>query len=244
MHASRLYESEQLLSVTGSSIRPGGLALTARALTMCPLPTGARVLDIGCGQGATVACLRQDFGLSAMGIDFSALLLGRARHADSVLPLVRGRAEQLPFADRSLAAVFFECSLSLMLEPSVCLNECRRVLTADGLVIVSDVYLRGEDRDDARRFRPAAGVGCLSGAVSRDRMIDRLHDAGFETRGWEDHSVCLKQMAARMVFVYGSLREFWASACGSGPADAVADEVAALRPGYCLMWARKRRAHG
>ena len=44
-----MYEHTAIREATGDIIRPGGLALTDRALALCQLPAGARVLDVGCG---------------------------------------------------------------------------------------------------------------------------------------------------------------------------------------------------
>ena len=71
MIARRPYESETVRAVTGPAIRPGGLALTRRAAEVCGLGPGARVLDVGCGTGATVQCLQAEFGAAAIGMDLS-----------------------------------------------------------------------------------------------------------------------------------------------------------------------------
>ena len=44
-------------------LRPGGLELTDRIVALARLPRGARVLDVGCGSGATVAHLADRHGL-------------------------------------------------------------------------------------------------------------------------------------------------------------------------------------
>ena len=50
----RLHENGLLEEVTGGLVRPGGLALTDRAMGHCGFGAGARVADVGCGAGATV----------------------------------------------------------------------------------------------------------------------------------------------------------------------------------------------
>ena len=65
-------------SVTGDTLRPGGLALTDRALDLCRFASGAALLDVGCGLGATVAHLAER-GFVATGVEPSETLVERAR---------------------------------------------------------------------------------------------------------------------------------------------------------------------
>jgi arsenite methyltransferase len=55
----RVYELPGVQRVTGATIRPGGLALTRRAVALADLPAGAWALDVGCGAGATVDYLTE-----------------------------------------------------------------------------------------------------------------------------------------------------------------------------------------
>ena len=67
------------------------------------VPPGC-VLDLACGDGTLLRAL----GPRAVGLDLSAAELERARS-----PVVRGRAQELPFADASFDAV--TCHLAFML---------------------------------------------------------------------------------------------------------------------------------
>ncbi len=230
--SSHLYESPALRAVTGPAIRPGGLALTERALALCRLPMDALVLDVGCGSGATVAHLRHCHGLRAIGLDLSPTLLAEGRRLDAALPLLQARAERLPLRDARLTAIFSECLLSLVADPAAALADWHRVLAADGFLVVSDLYAR------AGRWAQqacASAPGCLAGAVPRDLLLARMQAAGFDVLLWEDHTPLLKQLAARLVWAHGSLAAFWQAAgagCGGGiPGGG--------RPGYYLMVARK-----
>ena len=51
---------------TAEVLRPGGLALTARAAKYCSFRTGAQVADVGCGAGASVEFLYRASGLSTV----------------------------------------------------------------------------------------------------------------------------------------------------------------------------------
>jgi SAM-dependent methyltransferase len=231
MDTSRPYESPALRKAIGPAIRPGGLALTERAAHCCKLAVGERVLDVGCGAGATAAFLRDGFGVTAIGIDPSALLLTEARATASTLPLVRGDGGHLPFASQTFAAVFCECVLSLMQNHQSALTEFHRVLRPGGHLVVTDLYrqsfrpTRMEGQTDAR--------GCLAGALPRHRLEAAAQAAGFHLRLWEDHSRHLKWLAAQMVWDGLRIQDFWGAACRPGP-------NATQRPGYGLLVARKR----
>jgi arsenite methyltransferase len=225
-----VYESKRLQEVTGPAIRPGDLALTERALSLMRLPRHAAVLDIGCGLGATVTRLR-DMRLNAVGLDLSTSLLRDARAAGARFPMARADAHRLPVRDESMAAVFMECTLSLMQNPAEVLGECRRVLQPEGVLVVTDLYWRGEAPEP--KAAPTADC-CLYGAVERHTMETRTREAGFTLTLWEDHTDHLKYLAAKLVFEYGSMKAFWASFGISGQED-----VCCVRPGYCLLVARK-----
>ncbi len=231
VHRSPPYESPGVRAVTGETIRPGGLALTERAARLCGLGVGERVLDVGCGAGATAAFLQERFQVTAVGIDSSALLLTDARKVHAALPLVRGDGTSLPLAAGCFGAVFCECALSLMADQRKALAECRRVLRSGGHLVVADLYWRSEGLPD-RPARPESR-GCLAGALPRRRLETRVAAAGFDLCLWEDHSPHLKMLAARMVWDGLRLQDVWGAACRPGYGGSG-------RPGYGLLVARKR----
>ncbi|MEZ4600853.1 MAG: class I SAM-dependent methyltransferase [Syntrophotaleaceae bacterium] len=232
--APHLYETEALRQATGETLRPGGLTLLQEAMKLLHWPAGSRVADIGCGIGSTAAYLREKHGLQTFGIDLSARLLGEAasRHVD--LPLVRGRAENLPFADGSLAGLTCECVLSLTRDPDRTLQEFQRVLAPGGTMVLSDLY--------RRKNADAGSVPkncCLSGAVSRERLFNWLHEAKLEIKVWQDRSHLLAELAARLVLLHGSLESFWEQFAPNSEGHSLHQAVQAIRPGYFLLIARK-----
>lgn len=228
----RLYESPALREITGPAIRPGGLALTERALALCGLAAGALVLDVGCGSGATVIHLRQCHGLRAVGLDLSRGLLAEGRAHAAGPPLVQGRAEALPVRDGHLAAIFCECVLSLLPAPAQALAEWHRAMAPGGFLVISDLYARSSRREGKPSIS-AAGC-CLAGTVARETLLARITTAGFEVASFEDHTPLLKQLAAQLVWAHGSMETFWSRAgfnCSGNGSNG--------RPGYCLLVARK-----
>ncbi|PID41036.1 MAG: SAM-dependent methyltransferase, partial [Proteobacteria bacterium] len=127
MVALRPYESKAIRAVTGATIRPGGLELTRRTAAYCGLKAGDRVLDVGCGTGATVAFLNRQMGIRAIGVDVSAKLLAEARSKAPNLSVMRANGVALPVRSAAVGAVYCECVLSLISDTMAALVECRRV---------------------------------------------------------------------------------------------------------------------
>jgi len=234
----RVYERPALRQVAGDALRPGGLALTRRALAVAALPPGSRVLDLGCGLGATAAVCRAEFGLDAVGLDVSAGMLAEAREQRPALPLLRASGARLPFRAGALDAVLAECTLALLPDLDAALAEVRRVLREDGLLIACDLYARAPDAIPDLRALPL--VTCLRGALPRAGFEAKLAARGFTLSLWEDHTEALKAFAARLIFEHGSLASFWGCVTGDPAlAGAVQQTTARARPGYFLVLARR-----
>ena len=241
--ACRVYENEALREAGDGLIRPGGLELTRRAIAISGLALGSRVLDIGCGTGVTLSYLIESGGFRAVGIDLSMLLLAEGQGRNPGLPLARASGTHLPFADAAMDAILAECSLSVMEDVDKVLAECLRVLKPDGVLLVHDVYARNPHAGASLKGLPLRC--CLTGAVSREEWIARLEGCGFGVTVWEDHTIALKEFAARLIFSCGSLQAFWCrSPGGAGTEDAreIQHAVSAAKPGYFLLMAEKR--HG
>ncbi|MBX3082019.1 MAG: class I SAM-dependent methyltransferase [Anaerolineae bacterium] len=233
----RVYEQTYTAGMVGETIRPGGVALTDRALAVCKLPSGARVLDIGCGPAASVEHLRDAHGFDVIGLDPSALLLRAGHQRDGTLPLLQARGETLPLASEQIDAVLTECSLSVMRDMDRALAEFWRVLRPDGYLILSDVYARNPDGVAALRLLPIDS--CLSGATLQQDVIAHVQAHDFAIRLWEDHTAALKSFMAQLIWAQGSLQQFWCRATASADPTDIQTAIARSKPGYYLLIAQK-----
>lgn len=98
---------------------------------------GLKVLDAGCGTGATLVRLSRE-GYAGYGLDFSATALGFCRER-GMERLARGSVTGLPFKGSSFDAVV---SLDVIYHAAVqddigALKEFRRVLKKDGILIMN-----------------------------------------------------------------------------------------------------------
>lgn len=229
---AELYGHPALLSVTGGVLRPGGLDLTRRLAAASELAPGSRIIDVGCGSGATVDLLRREFGLAACGVDIEQ----RVDHAPD-RPLIRADAMRLPLRSAAVAAVVCECVLSLLPDPDAALAEFHRVLSGRGLALITDMYVRAPEGMGGLAVMPVAS--CLTGALPRGAIEQRLERHGFNVLLWEDHSPALKRLAAQLVFACGSMKAFWGAAAGCRPTTGEPPDILRARPGYFACLARK-----
>lgn len=234
----RIYEGSAVRQVTGDSIRPGGFTLTDRAINLCALPSGARILDVGCGTGATVEYLITKYKLNAVGVDPSDILLETGRQRRPDLPIFQAVGECLPFSRGSMDCIFVECSLSLMIDIDLALAEFYRVLKNNGLLVITDIYARNPEGVYQLRSLPVEC--CLKGAMVREELVKRVEDAGFNITLWEDHSDLLNELTFRLIMAHGSLESFWQSTSPEEiDAIKIRKVVTRARPGYFLLIAAK-----
>lgn len=205
-----LWERPVLREAAGDTLRPGGFALTDRAAEVMGMTPGWRVLDVGCGLGATVGRLRSRFGAEAYGVESSSAQIGRSGRSC----IVQALGDILPFQAASFSAVFCECVLSLLPDPRAGLAEFARVLEPGGFLALSDLHGQGGE----------AGASCADRAAPLSATTAMAEEAGFRIVLFEDHTNHLKDLAARLLFS-GENR----AACGCGH----------TKIGYFLMIAEK-----
>lgn len=116
--------------------------LTVR-LKRLGLEAGARVLDLGCGEGRHCHGLHMLGGIQVVGLDPDLPSLTKARDGLSMLPsrgdeealtaFMSGSAYSLPFADNTFDGVICSEVLEHLHEYNDALAEIRRVLKPDGI---------------------------------------------------------------------------------------------------------------
>ncbi|MDY0094122.1 MAG: class I SAM-dependent methyltransferase [Candidatus Vecturithrix sp.] len=198
--------------------RPGGFIITDRAISFCGFQKGAKLLDLGCGSGATVDYLRDNHGFEAYGIDTHPKP-SRVQHY-----LINASAETLPLPAVCLDGVLMECSFSLMDDQERVLQECFRVLQPGGRLIVSTLYARRES---------AKLNSCLKRIDTKDDLVVLIEHNGFLIELFEDYTHDLKTMWGQMIFEQGT-HAFY---CDLGVAP---ETMKRIQCGYCLMIAAKK----
>jgi ubiquinone/menaquinone biosynthesis C-methylase UbiE len=96
---------------------------------------GGRLLEVGCGAGNI---LEKAPPGNLFGVDISAFILAKARRRVSKeADLFQADAQNLPFKDRVFKQVICSEVLEHLLDPSTSLQEIARILTHQGIAIIS-----------------------------------------------------------------------------------------------------------
>ena len=121
---------------------PAMQAICARYMAQISLPVGARVLEIGCGNGAATKLIMQHMGPAQLvGIDPSPVFIEMAAAAFAGEPRVSfavADAMATGQADAFFDLVIAHTVYSHLLDPKGALTEARRVLRPGGLLVIFD----------------------------------------------------------------------------------------------------------
>lgn len=180
-----------LTALLGSDLHPGGEALSRRVVALCDLPPSGTIVDLGAGDGTTLARARADRpSLRAVGIDAHPI---RGHGPQGIH--VRASGLRLPIREESADAVLAECSLCLMRPFEGALRQAFRILRPGGRLVFSDFY-----RTAAIRWSsvPLATWACVDEVRSADEVLRTLGDVGFEDVRLEDHSGALWELEDRI----------------------------------------------
>ena len=139
---STVYGNPLAELVIGESFHPGGLASTRHLLTVSQLKPGSRMLDAGCGLGASSRLAAGEFGLQVDAVDASAEVIAHAESRESTSRVQWRLADllNLPYESATFDGILAECVLSTLPRADA-LAEMRRVLRPGGRLILSDVEL-------------------------------------------------------------------------------------------------------
>ncbi len=171
--ATGLYSHPLVEAVLGGSLHPGGEELTKELASRAGLKPGSRVLDVGCGKGATSVLLAETFGCHVTGIDADANNVavatqrGQAAGLAESLRFLALPGEQLAQLDGTFDAVVAECTLCLMGNRATMLELLRQRLRTGGYLLLSDVTVE----EPAESFRSAAAFAACLGDASPDRQL-------------------------------------------------------------------------
>lgn len=209
-------------------IRPGGFELTKEGMEKAGLKKGSRILDIGCGEGNTVAYLTDELGMDVTGIDSSKDMVKKANEKYPDLDIKFGEADFLEFSSFEFDAVLMECVLSVAYLKTEVIHEIYCVLKKGGKLIITDLYSKNPDPDKVKKAMeevetalktPKEEGACadhkippeymLDGAFVKDELIKGAEDTGLKCILWEDKSDKLGDFVAEKVMEHGSIEKYF-----------------------------------
>lgn len=156
------------------------------------LETHSKVLNVGSGVGLDgfyITSLFPEFRGLIVNLDiaFSALLHSKkwagthsAREGSPIsssIVHVCADANRLPFVNRTFDAVIINGMFNISTEKKKFLGEVARILTPHGVVLIADIFTKGNLPDDISS-NPAALVWCVAGAVTSEELEDLAVKAG------------------------------------------------------------------
>jgi 2-polyprenyl-3-methyl-5-hydroxy-6-metoxy-1,4-benzoquinol methylase len=192
------------------------------------LEPGTRLLEVGCGVGAVLAVLGQEFpGLELHGVDIEekqlAFARGHLQRAGVEATLRQADALALPFADGSFDHVWMMWFLEHVADPAAALQEARRVLVPGGRITAIEV-----DYSTCRAEPSTPALEALLRTMVQGMASSGWSDAGTRLPGW------LHEAGLRIVDE-GERLFWWQSEELQGQANYAADVMESALPALAQL---------
>jgi len=154
-------------------------------VAIASLKEGDVVLDLGSGAGFDAFLAAQRVGKKGrvIGVDMTPEMIDKAKENAkkgkySNVEFRLGEIEKLPVEDSSIDVIISNCVINLSPDKQAVFNESHRVLKSGGRLMVSDLVLAKnlpkEIKDSVEAY-----VGCLAGAIKKDKYLKLITIAGF-----------------------------------------------------------------
>ncbi len=177
------YSEEDLKAVPeGSNLGLG----CGNPVALGSLKEGETVLDLGSGAGFDCFLAADKVGKKGrvIGIDMTAEMVDKARENVQKgkyenVEFRLGEIENLPVADSSVDIIISNCVINLAPDKKKVFREAFRVLRPGGRMMISDIVLLKELPNTIKNSVEAY-IGCVSGAVMKDKYMEAIKEAGFK----------------------------------------------------------------
>lgn len=155
-------------------------------VALASLKEGDVVLDLGSGAGFDAFLSARRVGKTGrvIGVDMTPEMVAKAKEnaqkgSFTNVEFLLGEIEQLPVGDNAVDVIISNCVINLSPDKETVFKEAYRVLRAGGRLMVSDLVLAG-DLPEEIKASVEAYVGCLAGAIKKEKYLNLIKLAGFE----------------------------------------------------------------
>ncbi|TMF60230.1 MAG: methyltransferase domain-containing protein [Chloroflexi bacterium] len=139
-------DARRIFSGIGATYERAGALLSfgqdarwrARLVDSVRAAPGDVVLDVATGTGLVARAVSERYGCEVVGLDPSGDMLSAAVARNGHIPLVRARAESLPFPDESFDHLTFTYLLRYVDDPAATMRELARVVRPGGSIVALD----------------------------------------------------------------------------------------------------------
>lgn len=161
---------------------------------------GMTVLDLGSGAGFDCFLAAKKVGKkgNVIGIDMTEKMIKKAkdnakRYGLKNVEFKLGEIENLPVEDNSVDRIISNCVINLSPDKPKVFSEAFRVLKKGGELLVSDIVLLEELKDEHRQDEKLI-AGCVGNALLKDKYLGLIKEAGFKIkRTDEDKDISKRQ---------------------------------------------------
>lgn len=134
-----------------------------------------RILDVGCGTGEMSLALQQRYPeATVIALDSSEAMINHTKQHAALATCVCADAAHLPFANQSLDMIFANLLLPWQTDLKAILQEWRRVLRPDGLLMLTTLGL-----DTLQECRDEIAFDLVPGLIDMHDVGDCLLQMGF-----------------------------------------------------------------
>src|SRR5437773_3651304 len=139
-------DARRIFSGIGATYERAGALLSfgqdarwrARLVDSVRAAPGDVVLDVATGTGLVARAVSERYACEVVGLDPSVDMLSAAVARNGHIPLVRARAESLPFPDESFDHLTFPYLLRYVGDPAATMRELARVVRPGGSIVALD----------------------------------------------------------------------------------------------------------
>lgn len=199
---SIIYSHPLATWLLGESFHPGGLALTDELARLTGLGPGKRLLDAGCGRGASTVHLAESTGCGAVGLTLESdgvergRQLAEARGVQGRVTFVQDDILHIDTAIGEFDVVLMECVLSTLERKPESLRQLYRVTKSGGYIALTDVTVSGVLPQQLQG--PIGAALCMADARDLDDYMGIVEGAGFRVREYRSAREAVHQLIKKI----------------------------------------------